>query len=1704
MMDKVRGPTEELLPPQPTEDPCSPSPGLGPAKALVRELGKELDLAMGRPERVVALCEGLAQELELATGLQDAADYLCLLPALRVQSPARLAPIFSLLARVAAVASDPWLLLEGMLAARDSNFVLRSLDVTFARLSTGSPEVRRRVALFLADQVESEGSPLADPTALEKIAYILRLLPVPDAGVPNPIVAVYLTESDGKLRRLAARVLDLSGQSVAAGLIERVLGTDSYRFLLPYLEFTRATHVDLLCITPTAGEAAAALQALRRAEAICGRTLLREVIAELGWARLNRGFEVRPYVGIGVGGSLPLLLQPCEAPIFEGCEGARRVFELYLFIAQGGLPEGNPTGSSDMDLVGRFRRYNLTHAEALADILDVAPLTREKVERILLRMDRIVEDFVVLFSSQGEEAAILPGIYGALKQRIISELEKESSHRELSVELTRLVQMFEDPPSLGSVRTLHGLKRYLHQRGLRLGMRLVQPGRSANRTVDVVVASRKRILRTMKAIRFVDFEPEEADEADPTSVPYPVAALVEALSRQLIHGQETFPNIKVFCYGNEVHYYLSFRNHPAFLRIDYSPPLQGGMIDLEYYGISQYELSVHPNTSLDFIQLFFRRLEFDVQVDSTRIHARYDKERALDLQDICERAEALFALIPYLMEVDWIIGGLTLDAEARREVARCWSERFALWHTLPVAQLLTKDRQAILSGLESGPAGERELAWRGESPYRDRFAVSLPAEFVARLRTAVDDLGLEVVIPREEEGCRPMGPVRLGRCLLGPLREAATRGELVVSPGGLERCSPDLFQREHEAEKFAAVLDSPDEVLSSACRLTRLVAPLERFLHFRTTGNLNGYEVQRARLPLRGKCLGLYVLRDQAGIARLALFTRGEGLWRRRRTIEADWESNCCSDAAAFGRLLRRANWSGAGAVNSTGSDALDVRQIRRIFRSEIDTRQSPPQHGERIVTGLKASPGRAVGIALFGTNGRSPRDFDGAVLVAPVVRPEDNTFLYHSVGIVSTGGGVLSHAGLMAAQFRKPALIISGQWQKRAGASPVLIYRVLEFQEERLETCGWEITMRRRMREQEYEMREGDLLVIDANEGALRVLGQGIVTLALHESFQLFSETSRRLARATDPKEILFLRGWRLHARHQIEKLFAKLTDPILARHAIHEILLGRLVADMAAGRGERSQLLSLILGNRLLGSVVKEYLLHIAGGLAHRYRRVYGRAETRVPTSNSLLEILALRLEVMRLWQSLRETSLALKECGLEDPVPAGINPAAALDLLVRRRLIELRAALEQTIDRLPSSASRTFRLHQALRQIERIDLVLGERRQTALLRVGEGLSAELTNGSKTRSGPSGARFVLGPEECGFDLYRLTGWKAANLAEVDRIGHGTLVPQWFVVTHTAFEEMLNQSPDKAAWGRSGVPQNATSLREAIEGIIARHDLDNAQKSGQIRELWEGVSIPEEIADEIGAAYRGLAGSSCGSAGSENDPSQPFVAIRSSAREEDAEVAARAGEFETFLFVHGEKALLDHLKRAWSGLWTERALHNRSVLGSSPTDTGGGVIVQRIVWSRVSGVLQTINVAEGEMREMVINAGLGLGEGIVSGVVAADQIVVDREANLDIGPLRFRYATADKRERMVFDKRLGMGTAREETLYHQRLRPALEYVELADLVRTAASLEEAYGYALDIEFGLEGTRLWILQSRPVATYLSVLSETLEHRPLAP
>jgi len=931
------------------------------------------------------------------------------------------------------------------------------------------------------------------------------------------------------------------------------------------------------------------------------------------------------------------------------------------------------------------------------------------------------------------------------------------------------------------------------------------------------------------------------------------------------------------------------------------------------------------------------------------------------------------------------------------------------------------------------------------------------------------------------------------RSVHSSLRKAVARGELTETADGYRLASSDLFRREAEAEKFAEVIASGDGRLQAAAALATLVAPLERVLPFRTTGSVGAYEVQSARLPLQGSELGIFVLRSEEGAARLAFYTHGTVLYRHRAKPDEAWTSNAQFDASTLLSLIRRANYPTPGIERLQPGSSEEADRIRNSLAETSPLRSRTPVPGERTISGLRASPGRIVGRVVFGTKGRVPHDLQGAVLVTPALRPEDAPFLYHATGVVTTGGGILSHAGLLAVQFRRPALIVAGRWESDDAGPLTLHYASMHYEVEEKEVHGYLTCIRRRIREREHLLREGDLVVLEEREDVLRVLGQDRQVLACHESFRQLGRTALDLSEASNDHDILLLRGVRIRARHQLEKVLQRITDPALTCHAVSELLSGSGISPT-----ETKRLLRLILDNHSSGEIARKHLRWIADKLLEQSRAATRTAQKRIPDSESTDEILSLRLDALHAHQSLVGACTPLGESGVESGFVDSF-PAPTLDQPALLRLAELQRRASERLEALDQESTGSSCRH-LLRQLHRIDRLIGtagkEKKSIETVR------AHLSRSDESARRKLSTRSILWPEDGGLELFGSLGWKAANLAEISRITGRPLVPEWFAVTDRAFQRVLESPVDKTLSKIAHTPGGASTLLEAIQAVLNNDRLDQRQRSSSIRSLWEAVVLPQDLVREVLAAYRRLGREDSSEVHGSPVGPEPTVALRSSSHEEDAEIATRAGEFDTFLFIRGKDALLDYLRRTWSGLWSERALHHRSILGMSSMVTGGGVIIQRIVDSRVSGVLQTVNLAQNDFRQVVINAGLGLGQGIVSGTVAADHIVVSKDMNLRRGPLHFRYTTAEKKEYVVFDQRAGLGTIQCEAPFHQRRRPALEYAELCELVAVASLLETSYGYPLDIEFGIEGKRLWILQARPVPASMRSFQETIEKHPL--
>jgi pyruvate,water dikinase len=207
-----------------------------------------------------------------------------------------------------------------------------------------------------------------------------------------------------------------------------------------------------------------------------------------------------------------------------------------------------------------------------------------------------------------------------------------------------------------------------------------------------------------------------------------------------------------------------------------------------------------------------------------------------------------------------------------------------------------------------------------------------------------------------------------------------------------------------------------------------------------------------------------------------------------------------------------------------------------------------------------------------------------------------------------------------------------------------------------------------------------------------------------------------------------------------------------------------------------------------------------------------------------------------------------------------------------------------------------------------------------------------------------------------------------------------------------------------------------------------------------------------------------------------------PFAAVRSSVSDEDSAAASFAGQMDSYLFVP-EDGLERRVLDCFASCFSPRALAYRAIHGRAPV-RDAGVIIQRMIDSRVSGVLFTANPTTGDPTEMVVSAAIGVGEGVVADRAESDTFFVDA-ATLT---LRRRVVT-EKRSRVVFDATRGTGTAVLDVAEAEITSSALDDGQIASLAQVGVDVQSLFGGPQDVEWAIDsrGT-IHVLQARPVTT----------------
>lgn len=309
------------------------------------------------------------------------------------------------------------------------------------------------------------------------------------------------------------------------------------------------------------------------------------------------------------------------------------------------------------------------------------------------------------------------------------------------------------------------------------------------------------------------------------------------------------------------------------------------------------------------------------------------------------------------------------------------------------------------------------------------------------------------------------------------------------------------------------------------------------------------------------------------------------------------------------------------------------------------------------------------------------------------------------------------------------------------------------------------------------------------------------------------------------------------------------------------------------------------------------------------------------------------------------------------------------------------------------------------------------------------------------------------------------IVGGKGANLGELTNAGFP--VPEAFVLTTAAYDYFI-QSSDIMA-----------KIESALEGIDRTSDDSLMAASDKIRAMFEECEIPEDLKKEIVARYRILFPKG----------KKGFVAVRSSATAEDLPDASFAGQQETYLNVGSEEDLFDKIRKCWSSLFTARAIAYREKQGFAHSDVKLAVVVQRMVNSEFSGIMFTVDPNSGA-KQIVIEAGYGLGEAIVGGEVTPDTYVIDKQ-KMEI--LKKRIST----QHWKYVRGENGGVVKQDMPADMVKSQKIPDDRIQEIAEIGRQIEIHYEKPMDMEWCVEDDKAYIVQARPItATGNSATNES--------
>ena len=291
------------------------------------------------------------------------------------------------------------------------------------------------------------------------------------------------------------------------------------------------------------------------------------------------------------------------------------------------------------------------------------------------------------------------------------------------------------------------------------------------------------------------------------------------------------------------------------------------------------------------------------------------------------------------------------------------------------------------------------------------------------------------------------------------------------------------------------------------------------------------------------------------------------------------------------------------------------------------------------------------------------------------------------------------------------------------------------------------------------------------------------------------------------------------------------------------------------------------------------------------------------------------------------------------------------------------------------------------------------------------------------------------------GFNLYLMTQ-------------RGLPVPDWCVLGKRIYIQFLEE----------------TGAGAKLDGILDRLEssaITALACAAEVEKLFVETTLPDSIKTLVREGY--------------DEVKRGLISVRSSASDEDGQKFSFAGQLSSYLYVDNLADVERYLKLCWASGFSERGLAYRKENKIPLRSIRVSVVLQRMIDPDKSGVLFTCEPIEQQLKEYLISAVYGVGEGLVSGALEADSYWVDSATG--------KLTRKEVPEKEAAFRRANSGECHSVPLSEEQMKAdVLTESELSKLFEVGRKILAAYNWPQDVEWAISGGEVYVLQTRPVTT----------------